>query len=83
MKKYNKTDINGKFQSFPPAGGPGGNIFTHNQQLPINAILSRLQVQPLIEKGSQHHELHAPVIIFQQNGLRYCSNSICMMSGTG
>jgi hypothetical protein len=42
---------------------------THYQQLPINVILSHLQVQPLIEKGSQDHELHVPVLNFSKQSV--------------
>lgn len=69
MKESYNTEMNGKFQQPPPAGGPGDNISSHYQQLPINVILSRLQVQPLIEEHSQRHELHVPVYIFQNKRL--------------
>jgi len=48
MKKYN-TDMIGKVQYAPSAGGSGG-ILTHYQQLSIKVFVSRLMVQPLIEK---------------------------------
>ncbi|WP_205512188.1 hypothetical protein [Longitalea arenae] len=66
-KDSNDTGMNGKFLYAPPAGGPGGNTSTYYQQLPINVILSRLQVQPLIEKDSP--EPHVPDIIFQSKRL--------------
>jgi len=52
MKEFNNTDMNSKVQYSPPAGGAGGNYrtFSHYQQLPITVFVSRLKVQPLIEK---------------------------------
>jgi hypothetical protein len=49
MKESNDADMSGKVQHSPPAGGPG-DILTHYQQLTINVFVSRLMVQPLIEK---------------------------------
>jgi hypothetical protein len=57
-------------------------IYTHYQQLPIKVKLSRLQVQPLIEKGNHDHELHVPGIIFQSNRLAHL-RQLCMYDSRG
>jgi hypothetical protein len=49
MKESNDADMSGKVQHSPPAGGSEG-ILTHYQQLSIKVFVSRLMVQPLIEK---------------------------------
>ncbi|WP_407748347.1 hypothetical protein [Niastella sp.] len=49
MKELSNTGISGKVQYAPPSDGSGG-ILTDYQQLPIKVFVSRLMVQPLIEK---------------------------------
>jgi hypothetical protein len=56
MKESNNADMSGKVQH-PPLGV--GGILTYYQQLPIKVKLSRLVVQPLIEKGIAHNLVHA------------------------
>jgi hypothetical protein len=79
MKESNNADMSGKVQH-PPL--EVGAILTHYQQLPIKVKLSRLQVQPLIEKGNHDHELHVPGIIFQSNRLAHL-RQLCMYDSRG
>jgi hypothetical protein len=53
----------------PHSGDMTHNIHTHYQQLPIKVKLSRLQVQPLIEKVTRFMNLMYTVNTFQYNRL--------------
>lgn len=66
MKESSNADMSGKVQ-YPPLGA--GGILTHYQQLPIKVKLSRLQVQPLIEKVTRFMNLMYTVNTFQYNRL--------------
>ena len=59
MKEYSNTNVTGKVHCTPPAGGPGDNISTYYQQLPIKVKLLRLQVHKFIEKKVSLIESHS------------------------
>jgi hypothetical protein len=66
MKESNKAHMSCKLQHPPPTVG---GIYTHYQQLPIKVKLSRLQVQPLIEKATRSMSFMYLVNTFQYNRL--------------
>jgi hypothetical protein len=67
MKESNKADMSCTVQHAPLTGGV--DILTHYQQLPIKVKLSRLQVQPLIEKATRFMSFMYLVSPFQHNRL--------------
>jgi hypothetical protein len=76
MKESNKAHMSCKVQHPPLTGGKlqhpplgVGGIYTHYQQLPIKVKLSRLQVQPLIEKATRFMSFMYLVNTFQYNRL--------------
>jgi hypothetical protein len=69
-KRMKEGSNNGDKMACPRSGDAQTlHILTHYQQLPIKVKLSRLQVQPLIEKATRVMKIMYQVNTFQYNRL--------------